>query len=540
MGDAGSVSPDRRQACGAAVSIVWHAGFVKVWNGYFADAGFLAGGGVGPYAGPVEAPDVRALPPVVGFDLDMTLVDTRDRITASLRATLADVGVHVSDDDVWPWIGPPLHDTLAALAPGHDAEALVAAYRARHDSPDAPDVPQLPGAADALAAVRGHGGRTVVVSAKVTRAVELVLRQCGLADAVHVAAGGLFGTEKATVLRAEGAVVYVGDHPGDVAAARAAGATSVAVPTGPHGAESLRDAGADVVLPDLRAFPAWLDRFVLDRRVAALQDRLRGLGSVLVAFSGGADSALLLAAAVRTLGPDHVMAGTGISDSLPAAELDDARAFARRLGVRMLTPRTHELEREGYRANAGDRCYHCKSELLDVLVPLAGEHGLAHVATGTNADDVVAGFRPGIGAAAERGAVTPLADAGLTKAQVRAVSRAWELPTWDKPAAACLSSRVAFGTPVTRAGLARVEAAEAGLRSALADAGIEVTNLRVRDLGDDRARIEVDTQAVDRVTACEAALARVEAAGFGVVDVDPRGFRSGSMNDLLVDPQPFR
>jgi uncharacterized protein len=488
----------------------------------------------------VVFPDDRADPPVVGFDLDMTLVDTRARITASLRATLADVGVHVTEDDVWPWIGPPLRETLAALAPGHDPQPLVTAYRARHDAPGAPDVPALRGAADALAAVRTHGGRAVVVSAKVTPAVELVLRQCGLAGLVDVAAGGLFGPAKATVLRAEGAVVYVGDHPGDIAAALAAGATSVAVPTGPHPGEALLLAGADVVLPDLAAFPAWLDGFVLERRVAALQERLRELGSVLVAFSGGADSALLLAAAVRTLGADRVAAGTGVSDSLAAAELDDALAFAGRLGVRLLTPRTHELERTGYRANAGDRCYHCKSELLDVLTPLAAEHGLAHVATGTNADDVVAGFRPGIRAASERGAVTPLLDAGLTKAQVRAASRAWGLPTWDKPAAACLSSRVAFGTPVTRAGLARVEAAEAGLRSALAGAGVEVRDLRVRDLGGDRARVEVDAPAVGAVAACGTALAQVEAAGFTAVEVDPAGFRSGAMNELLTTPERFR
>ena len=127
---------------------------------------------------------------------------------------------------------------------------------------------------------------------------------------------------------------------------------------------------------------------------------------MLVAYSGGADSAFLLAAAVRALGPDRVAAATGYSDSLPQVERDPAREFAESLGVEVLTPRTHEMEREGYRANAGDRCFFCKAELLDVLAPLAAEHGLAHVATGTNADDAVAGFRPGIRAAAERGALT--------------------------------------------------------------------------------------------------------------------------------------
>ena len=144
---------------------------------------------------------------------------------------------------------------------------------------------------------------------------------------------------------------------------------------------------------------------------------------MLVAFSGGADSALLLAAAVRTLGPDHVVAGTGYSDSLPAVERDPAREFAESLGVELLTPRTHEMDREGYRANSGERCYFCKAELIETLGPLAAERGIAHVATGTNADDAVAGFRPGIRAAAERGAVTPLLDAGLTKDDVRAASR---------------------------------------------------------------------------------------------------------------------
>ena len=166
-----------------------------------------------------------------------------------------------------------------------------------------------------------------------------------------------------------------------------------------------------------------------------------------------------------------------------------------------MTPATDELSRDGYRANAGDRCRFCKSELLDVLTALAAVSvGVAHVLTGTNADDVAAGFRPGIRAAAERGALTPLLDAGLTKSQVRQASRDWGLPTWDKPAAACLSSRIAFGVEVTAARLARVEQAEVALRAALADHGIEVRDLRVRDLGD-LARVEVDPAAVPAVAA---------------------------------------
>jgi uncharacterized protein len=260
---------------------------------------------------------------------------------------------------------------------------------------------------------------------------------------------------------------------------------------------------------------------------------------VLVAFSGGADSALLLAAAVRALGPGNVAAATAYSDSLPEAERSPARAFAESLGVRVLTPQTHEMAREGYRANAGDRCYFCKAELLDVLAPLAGEHGLAHVATGTNADDAVAGFRPGIRAASERGAITPLADAGLTKADVRAASRAWGLPTWDKPQAACLSSRIAYGLEVTPARLARVERAELAARTALAAAGIAVENLRVRDLGDG-ARLEVDRTRVADVAAAADVTEAVRSAGFARVEVDPRGFRSGSMNELLAEPERYR
>ncbi len=246
----------------------------------------------------------------------------------------------------------------------------------------------------------------------------------------------------------------------------------------------------------------------------------------------------MLAAAVRALGPDAVVAATAVSPSLAGGELERAAAFAAGLGVRHLTPATHELERDGYRANAGDRCAFCKSELLDVLAPLAAQHGLAAVATGTNADDARAGFRPGIAAAAERGAVAPLRDAGLTKDQVRAASRAWGLETWDKPAAACLSSRIAYGIEITPAALARVDRAEAALRAALDAAGIPCRELRVRDLGGGTARIEVDAALASAVP--PEAVAAVAAAGFDRVEVDPRGFRSGAMNELLEDPERYR
>jgi uncharacterized protein len=197
------------------------------------------------------------------------------------------------------------------------------------------------------------------------------------------------------------------------------------------------------------------------------------------------------------------------------------------------------MARPGYRANGGDRCYFCKAELLDVLRPLAEREGFAVVATGANADDAAEGFRPGIRAAAERGAITPLLDAGLTKAEVREASRRWGLSTWDKPAAACLSSRVAYGLEITPARLARVDRAEAALRGELAGAGISVRDLRVRDLGD-AARIEVDRDLVDAVAAAPAALAAVRDAGFDEVIVDPAGFRSGAMNELLPEPARWR
>jgi uncharacterized protein len=264
--------------------------------------------------------------------------------------------------------------------------------------------------------------------------------------------------------------------------------------------------------------------------LARLEAGLRQLGSVLVAFSGGADSAFLLAAAVRTLGPENVVAATAVSASLPASELSAAAAVAAALGVRHVTPATDEMSRDGYRANAGDRCFFCKAELLDVLGPVAASYQLDAVATGTNADDAVAGFRPGIRAAAERGAVTPLLDAGLTKAEVREISREWGLVTWDKPAAACLSSRIAYGVQVSPERLARVERAELALRTGLAASGYAVRDLRVRDRGD-VASVEVDADLVGVLLGRPDLLAAVE--GFEAVDVDPRGFRSGSMNEAL-------
>jgi pyridinium-3,5-biscarboxylic acid mononucleotide sulfurtransferase len=266
-----------------------------------------------------------------------------------------------------------------------------------------------------------------------------------------------------------------------------------------------------------------------DEKITALLDRLAALPSLAVAFSGGADSALVLAAAVRTLGTDRVLAATAVSDSLAAEELDVARRFAASLGVRHLLPTTAETANPGYRANGRDRCYFCKSEVLDVIGRVAAEHGFANVATGTNADDAVDPFRPGIRAADERGVLAPLRDAGLTKAEVRRASKAWDLVTWDKPAAPCLASRVAYGVEVTPARLHRIETAERAVRHLLARAGLPVTDLRVRDLGD-RVRVEVDADLMPRAAVLPGLVSAVREAGFPGAQVEVAAFRSGVLN----------
>jgi uncharacterized protein len=474
-------------------------------------------------------------PLVVGFDLDMTLVDPRQGVVATFRAVAAETGVVIDGELAASRLGPPLEIELANWAPADRIAELADCYRAHFATLGVEGTSLLPGAVEALAAVSRAGGRTVVVTAKAEHNARASLERLGLV--VDDVVGWRWGAGKGEALLERGATVYVGDHTADMLAGATACATSVAVTTGADSEAALRDAGADVVLNDLSQFPGWLSAYLLPARLAALDTQLAGLGSVMVAFSGGTDSAFVLAAAVRTLGADAVVAATAVSPSLPATELDAARDFAASLGVRHITPTTDELSRDGYRANDGDRCRFCKSELLDVLTALQAAEGAEHVLTGTNADDVAAGFRPGIRAAAERGAVTPLLDAGLTKDQVRRASRDWGLPTWDKPAAACLSSRIAFGVEVTAARLNRVEQAERALRRALADHRIEVRDLRVRDLGD-TARVEIDAAAIPAVAAAPGVLGSIQ--GFGSVELDPRGFRSGSMNELLAEPSRWR
>jgi uncharacterized protein len=262
-----------------------------------------------------------------------------------------------------------------------------------------------------------------------------------------------------------------------------------------------------------------------------------GYGRTLVAFSGGVDSSVVVAAAVRALGAAGVAAVTAVSPAVPEVELAFARDFCAGLGVEHHAVETSELDVAGYRENGPTRCYFCKSTLLDTAVAVAAERGFDAVATGTNASDLAAGFRPGIRAAAERGARTPLADAGLDKQAVRDVARRWGLATWDKPAAACLSSRIAYGVAITPTRLARVERAEAAARRLLA--GHHVHNLRVRDLGD-TVRLEVDEHLVPAARGDVAVREAIDAAGFADTPVVVEPFRSGSMNELLPNPERWR
>ncbi len=265
----------------------------------------------------------------------------------------------------------------------------------------------------------------------------------------------------------------------------------------------------------------------LSGKRGALLEALRRLGRVVVAYSGGVDSAFLAAAANEALG-DLSLAVTAVSPSLARRELSGALDLARRFGWHHRIVETHELERAEYARNSPDRCYWCKTELFDVLEPIAGDLG-AEIVVGTNLDDL-GDYRPGLRAAAESGVHTPLADAGLTKSDVRALSAALGLPTARKPASPCLASRFAYGIRVTEEGLRRIDRAEEAVRSL----GFEV--FRVRDHGD-LARIEVPPDEIPRAAELRERLAAdLKALGFRYVALDLIGFRSGSMNEILGSP----
>lgn len=266
---------------------------------------------------------------------------------------------------------------------------------------------------------------------------------------------------------------------------------------------------------------------VLDpARLNHLRGRLRRLDRVVVAFSGGADSAFLAWLAHDTLGPDRTLAVTAVSPSLAADELDQCTALTREWGLPWLPVATDELERASYRVNDAQRCYHCKTALMDVLEPVARQRG-ATVVLGVNIDDL-GDHRPGQHAARERGAAFPLVEAGFTKLDVRAWSRHLGLRTWDKPAAACLASRVPYGTPVSVAVLSRVERAEAGLRR------LGFDEVRVRHYGD-TARLEVPLAHLPRVLdQREGVVAALLGAGYAYATLDLEGLRSGNLNRALA------
>ena len=262
-------------------------------------------------------------------------------------------------------------------------------------------------------------------------------------------------------------------------------------------------------------------------KLRALEMRLEQLGGLMVAYSGGVDSAFLAATAHRVLG-DRMLAVLADSASLARRDLEQASAFAQSIGMPLQVVMTEELDREEYARNDANRCFHCKDELFQVMGMLGAKLGFANIAYGMNADDT-RDYRPGQRAAEQHTVLAPLADAGLTKLEVRAMAKAAGYPVWDRPAAPCLSSRVEYGRTVTREVLEQVERGEESLRQ------LGFRELRVRHHGE-LARVEIARNELPRALTMEmmdAITSALKQAGFKYVTLDCTGFRSGSMNAVL-------
>jgi pyridinium-3,5-biscarboxylic acid mononucleotide sulfurtransferase len=261
-------------------------------------------------------------------------------------------------------------------------------------------------------------------------------------------------------------------------------------------------------------------------RIGQLEELIRPLGSAVVAFSGGVDSSLVAAIAARALG-ERSLAVTAVSPALATGELDGAREVAAAVGIAHRTITTDELASDEYRRNDRFRCYHCKTELYERLLALTGREGYASLLAGANADDA-GDWRPGLRAAAEHGVLHPLLEAGVGKEEVRALARELGIPSAEKPASPCLASRLPYGTEVTPAALAQIDRAEQALKA------LGFRELRVRHHGE-LGRVELAAGELPRALAApEPIVSAVRGAGYRRVEIDPRPFRSGSLNRLAV------